>query len=39
MSLDEEKSILESIQKESKITDETEEKLKDVIKKVVELNK
>ena len=39
MSLDEEKSILESIQKESKITDENEVKLKDIIKKVVELNK
>ena len=39
MSLDEEKTILESIEKELKITDETEEKLKEVIKKVVELNK
>ncbi len=38
-SLDEEKTILESIRKENQITEETEAKLVDVIKKVVELYK
>ena len=37
--LTEEKSILESIKKEKKIIDDTEAKLKDIIKKVVELSK
>lgn len=37
--LDEEKSILESIKKDKEIKEETESKLKEVIKKVVELNK
>ena len=37
--LTEEKTILESIKKEKKIIDDTEAKLKDVIKKVVELSK
>lgn len=38
-SLDDEKSILESIRNEKQITEETEAKLVDVIKKVVELYK
>ncbi|MCH2188948.1 F0F1 ATP synthase subunit alpha [Candidatus Gracilibacteria bacterium] len=37
--LDEEKSILESLLKEKKMIDDTEMKLKEVIEKVVELNK
>jgi len=39
LSLEEEKTILESINKEKKLTEETEAKLKEVITKVVELNK
>lgn len=39
LSLDEEKTILESIKTEKIITPDTENKLKDVIDKVVELNK
>ena len=39
LSLEDEKTILESIRKEKKITDKTEVKLKEVINKVVELNK
>lgn len=39
LSLDEEKSILEAIKAEKAMSDETENKLKEVIKKVVELNK
>lgn len=38
-SLDEEKTILESIRSESKLTEDTEKKLIEVIEKVVELNK
>ena len=37
--LDEEKSILESISKEKQMNEDTEKKLIEVIKKVVELNK
>jgi hypothetical protein len=39
LSLDEEKTILESIKTEKIITPDTENKLKEVINKVVELNK
>ncbi len=39
LSLDEEKTILESIVKENSISEETEKKLIDVINKVIELNK
>ena len=39
LSLEDEKTILESIKKDKKITDKTEVKLKEVINKVVELNK
>jgi len=38
-SLDEEKSVLESIASEKTISEETEKKLIEVIEKVVELNK
>lgn len=38
-SLDEEKTILEAIKKDKEIKEETEGKLVDVIKKVVDLNK
>lgn len=37
--LDEEKTVLESIKKDKEIKEETENKLKEIIKKVVELNK
>jgi len=39
LSLDEEKSILESIIKEKQLTEDTEKKLIEVINKVIELNK
>ena len=39
LSLDEEKSILESITKEKALSEDTENKLIEIIKKVVELNK
>ena len=39
LSLDEEKSILDSIRKEKKMSEDTENKLKDVIAKVIDLNK
>ena len=39
LSLEEEKSVIESISKEKQISESTEEKLKEVISKVVELNK
>jgi F-type H+-transporting ATPase subunit alpha len=39
LSLEEEKTILEAITKEKQISDDTEAKLKEVINKVVELNK
>ncbi|MDD3646823.1 MAG: F0F1 ATP synthase subunit alpha [Candidatus Gracilibacteria bacterium] len=39
LSLDEEKSILEAIKAEKAMSDETENKLKEVINRVVELNK
>jgi hypothetical protein len=39
LSLEDEKTILKSIKKEKQITDETEGKLKEIIGKVVELNK
>jgi F0F1-type ATP synthase alpha subunit len=38
IALDEEKSILESIRREKVLNDEAENKLKEVIEKVVELN-
>ena len=39
LSLEEEKTVLESIKKEKQITEDTEVKLKEIINKVVELNK
>ncbi len=39
LSLDEEKTIIESISKDGKMSEDAENKLKDVIAKVVELNK
>ncbi len=39
LALDEEKTVLESIKKDKEIKEETEKKLKEVINKVVELNK
>jgi len=38
-SLEDEKTILESIKKEGKISDDTEAKLKEIVEKIVELNK
>jgi F-type H+-transporting ATPase subunit alpha len=39
LSLDEEKTILESITKDGKMSEDAENKLKEIISKVVELNK
>lgn len=39
LALDEEKTVLESIKKDKEIKEDTENKLKEVIKKIVELNK
>jgi F0F1-type ATP synthase alpha subunit len=39
LSLDEEKTIIESIAKDGKMSEDAENKLKDIIAKVVELNK
>jgi hypothetical protein len=38
LALDEEKTVLESIRKEKVLSDEAEQKLKEVIEKVIELN-
>jgi hypothetical protein len=37
--LDEEKTVLEAIKKDKEIKEETETKLKEIIKKAIELNK
>jgi F-type H+-transporting ATPase subunit alpha len=39
LSLDEEKTILETITKEGQMSEDAENKLKDIVAKVVELNK